>query len=211
MTKTPGSNNHIYVRYLHEALSSLSLAFMSVTLLLAAVPALSIKAVHIDVSVSRLLHITQTDLIRGYFGISIPSMILGLCLWALLRTFSHARITKEIVQSMAGIAVLLSPPTFWYLFEGLFKWPYGWLYRGTAFEPILALGCALLFMSQRWRIPLWTSILFLAGHYGFWFWIFGNYDWVAVSYFSPVAPVLNFVSSLAWVRYVGRLRRVPAP
>jgi hypothetical protein len=196
------------LRYLHEILFSLSIAFLGVSLLFLAAPGLRIPFTHLEVTINLFLHIRQTDLIRGYFEYSISSAILALCIGIILQLSSGTRLTKEILRSVSGVMLLLAPPAFWFCHYQVVGWPFGWPYRWTPVELTVVVVCAVLYLGGKWPFPAWISISLLLGHYAFWYWIPSTNPGLA-DYSGPIAPILGFCSALAWGVYVARLREGP--
>lgn len=193
-----------YLRYLHEALFSLNVAFASMTLALATSPHETRLFNGMESSINRLLRIRQTDYIRGYFAVLIPSVILALVIWAVLRLSWRTRTTRMILRSVAGVVALFALPAFWFYTFQYYGWPFGWPYRGAPFELSLVLVFVLLLLSRKWPLRWWLVVLFLAGHYTFlWIRIGGNYS--MPNYAGPIAPILSYSSAVAWMFYLRRL------
>jgi hypothetical protein len=206
MTQSGHRPDLTILRYFHEALFSLSISFLAVSLIFLFAPNLSIPFVHLEVSINRLLHIRQTDLIRGYLEYSISSAILAFCIGMLLRIFSRTRVTKEILRSASGIALLLAPPAFWFCHYQVVGWPFGWPYRWAPVELAVAVFCLTLYLLGKWPNPAWIGILLLAAHYNFWYWIPSSNP-ARADYAGPIAPILGFCSAMAWGLYVARLQQ----
>lgn len=194
-------------QYLHEALFAFNVGFFAMTVAFANCAQLAAVFSRMESSLNMLLGIRQTDYIRGYFAISIPSLILGCLLWAALRFSGQTRFSEEILRSVAGLFALFAVPAFWiYQFQS-YGWPFGWPYRGAPFELAAAVLCAILLKRGRWRFPWWFAFPLLAGHYiFFWLWVGGNY--AMPNYAGPIAPILSFCSGVAWACYI---RRLPPP
>jgi hypothetical protein len=192
------------LRYFHEALFSFNVAFVTMTIVLEHSTYLAAGFSQMESSLNGLLGIRQTDYIRGYFAILIPSMLLGSVLWAVLRASERRRLSQQILRSAAGFFALFALPAFWIYAFQRYGWPFGWPYRGGPFELIAVLFCAFLFKSGRWRLPWWSVSVLLAGHYIFlWLCIGGNY--AMPNYAGPIAPILSLCSGLAWALYIRRL------
>lgn len=192
-------------RCLHEILFACTIAFGSVSILFLLWPELSTPFVHIEVLTNRLLHVRQTDLVRGYLEFLIPSGALAACFWSALHLSRHTRFTRQLLRSAAGIMILSAVPLFWLYVGQSQGWSLGWPYMGWPIEFVAAICCAILFLYGRTLVPAWISIVIFAGHFGFWFWIRGNYQ--LANFAGPIAPVLAFLSSVAWIFYVQCMRR----
>jgi|SRR5271163_1718269 len=197
------------VRQTFELLFSLNLSFAIVSIVdLEAHPVLS-PFFSLEFSINKLLHIRQTDFIRGYIAFTASTVALALCFWLALRLSAGVTITKRILRSLAGPVLLVAPSSFWlYLYQKQ-GWPFGWPYRWAPLELALALVCAWLYIGGRWRFPIWFGVLLLGAHYAYWFWIFGG-NYFASNYSGPAAPILGFSSALAWAIYVRRLPKESA-
>ena len=190
----------------HKALFSLSTAFLLINLLFLFSQNLRIPFIRLEISINLLLHIRQTDYIRGYFEFAIPSVILAACICMLLHISSDRRLTKQILRSVAGIVLLFGPLAFWILYYQLVGWSFGWPYRGAPVELALAVLCLILYLSGNWPVPRGAGILLLAAHYGFWYWTPSTNPMLA-GFTGPIAPVLGFCAALAWGAYRARLRQ----
>jgi hypothetical protein len=193
-----------YLRYLHEVLFSLNVAFASMTIMSATSPHVTRIFSRMESSTNLFLGIRQTDYIRGYFAILIPSLILALALWAALRLSRRTRLTREILRSVAGIVALFALPAFWFYAFQSYGWPFGWPYREAPFELSAALVCVWLFLKGKWPARWWLGVLFLVGHYTF-FWIRIGGNYAMPNYAGPIAPILSFSSAVAWAFYIRRL------
>jgi hypothetical protein len=207
MRRNSGWLDLAHLRYMHEVLFSLSTAFLGVSLLFLAVPSLRVPFTHLEVRINLLLHIRQTDLIRGYFEYLIPSAIVALCVATILQMTSGTQLTKEFLRSVSGFMLLLAAPIYWFCLYQVIGWPFGWPYRWAPAELAVAVSLATLYLVGRRPFPMWIGIFFLAGHYFFWYWIPGSNPGLA-DYSGPIAPILGFCSASVWVTYVGRLRRI---
>ncbi len=187
--------------YAYEFLLSLDVAFAIVTVVELENHRALAPFFQLEFFIHSLLHVRETDLIRGYIAFGVSSIVLALCIWPVMRLFARA----GTMRFVAGAAVLAAPLAFWVFMYQKYGWPLGWPYRGTPFEMILALASAQLYLKGNWRFPAWFSVLLLAAHFTYWFWIpGGNYS--AANYSGPIAPVLGFASALAWALYVKSVR-----
>jgi len=202
------AHHGLVLRHLHEVLFAMTIAFGAVSVLFLTFPGLSGPFVHLEVSINRVLHLRQTDLIRGYFEFLIPSCAVAFCLWLLLRLSSRTNFTEQLLRSAAGIAVLSVLPVFWLYLSQTQGLSFGWPYRGWPLELAAAIVIAILFLRGRTALPSSLLVLLLAAHFSFWFWIRGNFQ--LANFAGPIAPVLAFMSSVAWVFYVQQARRVDA-
>jgi hypothetical protein len=149
--------------------------------------------------------IRQTDLIRGYFEYLVSSLLVALGIDILLRISANSRVTKEILRSVSGLLLVSAPFFFWFYYYEIVGWPFGWPYRLAPFEFVLAVSCFIIYLLGKWPIPGWISILLLAAHYSFWYFIPSSNP-ARADYAGPIAPILGFCSAWVWGIYVGRSR-----
>jgi len=204
------------MRFLAEALFSLNMAFAATSMLFGASLSASLPFIHLEVYLNHLLGITQTDYIRGYFTLWIPSLVLAICLLMLLRFLSGLRITRRIMQSVAGILILLSPTVVWtFGYELHSRWSLQWPYKVIWGEAVFAVICFCVFLRGPREVSLKLGLAGLFGHYTFWYWFAGNgfrCPWSL--YWGPVygdlyGMVLGFSAMLVWSFYAYRTRENP--
>src|SRR5258708_6231725 len=111
------------MRRFWEVFFSLHLAFtgMSVALFTSNIAGLLGR---MESRINNVLHIRQTDFIRGYFGIWIPTVIVAFLIWVLLRVFHRGRFTQEFLRALAGLITIFAPPTFWVVLYGHMSWSF---------------------------------------------------------------------------------------
>lgn len=142
-------------------------------------------------SLNSALGIRQTDLVRGYFEYLIPTLLIALVFWVLVRLSSPA---QAILRSVGGVVVLFIPPLFWF-----YGHPSGWPYPATWLETAIAvLGC-ILFLIGKFSFPRYLALVLIAGHFAFWYWIYGS-PYLA-NYVGPIGPMLGFLATLSWALY----------
>jgi hypothetical protein len=192
-------------RYLWGALLSLHVAFVGMSMAFLASTAILAPFSRLECRINVFLHIRQTDYIRGYFSIWIPSVVVALLIWASLRALDRNEFVEEFLRSLAGIMTISAPLAFWVFYYAQTFWPVGWPYRGAPFEITAALVCALLYVSGRWEIPSWAGFSLVAAHFAFWLFA-GSSNPSAADYSGPAGPILGFCATVAWGAYVRRLR-----
>lgn len=193
------------IRRLWEVLFSLHLSLAIVTIVLMASGGLRMLTVHMEIRINRFLHIRQTDFIRGYFEIWIPTVLAALLILVLWRAFARTRFTHKFLRGVAGIITILCPIVFWVLFYKQNQWSLTEIFVVDPFEMVVALVCALLFLMGRWRLPLWATVPLLAAHYAFWF-LANPSNINYPNYAGPLGPILGFFAATAWVLYVDKMR-----
>lgn len=217
------------IRYTLEVLFSLNLAFVTVFLAFLRWRGLVERINYHEVDIKMLLHMRVTDYNSGFIGIWLPSVVLGLCFWALLRVTSRTRVAGEVLRFAPGLVALFSIPGFW-LYEVLriaqyySRLPIGAFHWGAPLELALALYCAYLFVTTGCPGSTWRGVLLLTIHFGYWNLLFLTENvwpdsaWRGVLrlfvYWNPLAGgwtpgllgpvgfVVSFCTSLAWWAYV---------
>lgn len=176
-----------------------------------AIPSVSIPFAHLEVYLNHLLHIRQTDYIRGYFTIWIPSLISALCIWNLFRLARRLSFTKEILRSAAGVAIILCPTAIWTCEYERNGWSLQWPYKMVFGEPMLALICLRVFLKAPWAVARWVGISAFLAHSLFWYWFtsdgFHALEWGIPGYRGPAGLILGFCSALVWGLYIRELRQ----
>jgi hypothetical protein len=207
MSANSGWTRDEFVRKVHEILFSFNIAFNGVSVLFLAFPVLAVPFIRMDVKVNRVVHLRQTDLVRGYFEFLIAAALLAFCFWLALRLSSRTKFTAEVLRSAAGIATTFALPAFWLYVSQQGGWSLGWPYMAWPLELAIALCCILLFLYQRLPLPGWFWAILIAAHYGFWFWTRGNAFLANAA--GPIAPMLGLSSTLIWGAHVNTLRQPP--
>jgi hypothetical protein len=197
------------IRRLWEALFSLHLGLLGVSMALIASRTTAALFTHMEIRINRSLHIQQTDFIRGHFETWIPSVLAAFLVLLILRTCARARFTQEFLRSVAGIITIFAPLAFWLFVYEQGSWSLVWPYNGAPIEVVTALACTLLFLSGRWKTPFWVGVLLLAAHYIFWYFA-GESNPYFSNYAGLAGPILGFCSAVAWGLYVSRKRKVEA-
>jgi hypothetical protein len=204
--KTDGSR----IRALAEALFSLNTAFAGMSILFGGSRAASLPFVHLEVYLNHLLGITQTDYIRGYFTVWIPSLLLAVCILTLLRCLTARHLTESFVQSIAGIAILLSPTAVWTYGYELNGWSLQWPYRMIWGEAALALIGVCILLKGHWELSRRIGVSALLGHCVFWYWCMSDgflpksLNWGVPGYGGPFGMVVGVCTLLVWGLYAYR-------
>jgi chromate transport protein ChrA len=201
------------MRLLVEALFSVNTAFAALSMVFSASLSASLPFIHLEVSLNRLLGIRQTDYIRGYFTIWIPSLLLALGLLMLLRFLNGLHITESLVRSLAGITILLCPTAVWtcgYLRNG---WSLQWPYKTIWGEAAIALICVCIFLKGPWEMSRKIGVSALLGHCIFWYWFTSDgfhwpirFEWGLPGYGGPFGMVVGICTLLVWGLYAYRTR-----
>lgn len=188
------------LRYIHEILFSFTTSFLAVSCLFMLVPMSLSPFSRLESRIDSFLHISYTDLMPGYFEILVPSVFVALFIFIILRLSRTTLFTNEILRTISGVTLLLSPPLFWFCYFQALGWPLGWPYRGTPFELVFVAICAVLYLNRKWPLPRWISVSLLLTHYVFWYWTTPSHLNMP-NYAGPIAPVLGFLASLVWGVY----------
>jgi hypothetical protein len=205
-------NNHPtrtdYLRYAHEFLFSLNIAFLAKlqgnqkpNKLFSFLDSAEFR---IQLKINAYLNLHPHSHVGGYTAFFALAFGLALCIFLLLRIFSNTSLAKEFLRCAAGFMSLLALPISWfYVTQVLGPVPFSlnlprpWLIS----ELILIIACAVLYLLAKWSLPMWSGVLLLALHFGFWGWLaLGPFFWRYP--FWVVFPMAGFCSSLVWGRYV---------
>lgn len=186
------------LRYLHEALLSLNVASILVFASFLFAPAVLVPLAHMEVIINSLLHIRQTDFIRGYFELFIPAVVLAALIWAFLRVSSGTRAALGVLKVAGGVFLFFSPAIFWF-----FRAPRGRSLKMSMLELSLGTVFLVFYLRNKRRVCSAAVLVLLTIHYSFWFWLFGNpIDWSP----SPgtVIPILALPSAIVWITFRDR-------
>jgi hypothetical protein len=198
-------------RLLLEASFSINIGYAGISMVFCAIPSASIPFAHLEVYLNQLLHIRQTDLIRGYFEVWIPSLLSALCIFSLFRLARRLSLTKEILRSAAGVAILLCPAVIWTCAYERNGWSLQWPYKMVLGEPTLALTCLWAFLKAPWAAARWVGISAFLAHSLFWYWFtsggFHALEWGIPGYGGPAGLILGFCAALVWGLYIRELRQ----
>jgi hypothetical protein len=196
------------IQYVHEAAFSLNLAFVTMCLVFVyASDFVIVRLNQLEFSVDKLVHIRQTDFIRGYWEFFLPGLALALCIWTLLRLSSGAQSTRKVILWVGGVAALVAAPACWFCMTYSASRRYGWnpFHEIQLYEVALVLMWALLYLRGRWLVPLWGNLLTILLHCGFWLWQFRPQLLALFTGYGSSAAVTwiaGLGASLAWVLYV---------
>jgi hypothetical protein len=189
----------VKTRLVWELLFSWHLSLAAVTASLFAWR-LAYRLAQMEIAINHFLHIRQTDLVRGHLSVWIPTILLGMSVWAFLRAASGVRATDEFLRTLAGLITLAAPSAFWVLAYNSQHWSFDWPKYLALFENAITLLSALLFLNGRWKAPKWIVLLGLALHYGIW------YAEPSTLFFSDYGglpgPLLGFSAAASWVAYL---------
>jgi len=193
-------------KILYQVLLPLHMGFVATSLVFLVNPGWSIPFIRAEVTINHMLGIPQTDYIRGYFELIIPSILCAFCIWLLLFFLFKVLVSDKVVRTIAGFMILFAPPLFWFFVYQKVGWPFGWPYRGAPVE-IAATGvCVVLLLNEQLVIPRWAIGTLLATHFVFWYCLPSGTlhmpDWDIPNYAGPIGSLLGFSSAIAWVLYV---------
>lgn len=192
-----------------EVLFSLNTGFATTSLVFCISRAASLPFVHLEVRLNRFLGITQTDYIRGYFTVWIPSLVLAVCLLSLLRFLNRLGRTKRIMRSSAvGVFILLSPTAIWTCGYERNGWSLQWPYKSIWGEAALVVICFFVFLKGPWEESRKIGLSILLAHCVFWYWFISNgfhspdlLNWGMAGYGGPFGMVLGVSVLLWWAVY----------
>lgn len=206
-----GQTTRSITRVLAEVLFSLNTAFAAMSLTFCASQFAVIPFMRLEVYLNHHLGIRQTDYIRGYFTVWIPSLILATCLLGLLRLLSGLGLTKWIMQSLAGILLLLCPTAVWTCGYERNGWSLQWPYKMIWGEAVVVLICVCIFLKGSSQVSRKIGLSALLGHCIFWYWFEDggfhlppNFEWGIPGYSGPIGMVVGICTLLVWGLYAYR-------
>ncbi len=168
--------------------------------------------IRLEVYLNHLFHIRQTDYVRGYFAIWIPSLAIALCILTLFRLSRHLSITKSSLRFVAGMTVFLSPCAIWTCAYEHIRWSLDWPYKLIWGEAALAVLCLWVFLKARWAIGKWIGISAFVAHSLFWYFFLSGtlngLNWGIPHYAGPAGLLLGTSAAFAWELYIWELRQV---
>jgi len=195
-----------------ELLLSLNTAFAGMSMLFCISRSAALPFLRLEIYLNHLLHIRQTDFIRGYFAIWIPSLIIAICILILLRLSRHLRVTRTFLRSVAGMAIFLSPCAIWTCAYEHNGWSLEWPYKPIWGEAALAVVCLWAFVNLRWVIGKWVGLFVFLAHSLFWYLFHSNglfgLNWGIPHYAGPAGLTLGISAAFAWELYIRELRTV---
>jgi hypothetical protein len=191
----------IYLLHAHEALFALNTACAIVSFAFATSWEVYAPFARLEVRINHLLHIRQTDFIRGHFTFWIPALGLALCFWLVLRVASRAQLTRYLVRSVGGVAAFLLLPAVWICADPQ---------RGRSLlsfyevppELAVVIVVFLLVLYRKWSISIWVGVAGAATHYIFWYWQVNGLrapNWERPGYFGPLGPLVGSCSAIIWL------------
>jgi hypothetical protein len=187
---------------LHDALFAINTACAIVLLAFANSPLMSAPFGHLEVRINHILHIRQTDYIRGHFQFWIPALGLAFFFWVMLRIFARTQLTNRVLLYLAGAAAFFLLPVVWIYADLPRSWFFVPPYEGPL-ELAVAIILFLLFLYRNPHLSIWVGLGFAIAHYVFWSWLKGGGlgvpNWDAPGYFGPIGPVLGLSSAIVWL------------
>ena len=197
-------------RFLLEILFSINIAFAGMTLVFCAIPSASVPFAHLEVNINHVLGIRQTDFIRGYFEIWIPSLLLALGIWSVLRAFLRTSFTTELLKTVGGATIAICPSAIWTCAYERNGWSLAWPYKTVWGEALLALICVWLFVNLPWAAARWVGTVAIFAHCFFWYWFTGGgsygFEWGIPGYGGPCGLVVGTSAMTVWGMYVRGVR-----
>jgi hypothetical protein len=193
-----------WINRAHELLFSLNCSLVAVSILFLIAPRVSSPFNSFEAWLNKLVGAAQTDLIKGYVAFGTASVLLMICLWALLRLSSRSALTETVLGTVSGIIILFSVPGFWFYYYYLHGWPFRWPYRWIPLELAAVFLCAIFFARGRWPFRMWILPIVLALHFTYWYVIPGRGFYPVSNSGGLIAPILGFFSTLVWVFYMAK-------
>lgn len=147
------------------------------------------------------------------------SVIVGMFIFVLVRLISRLWLVEALMRTVAGALALAGFPFFSLTdrFAHLMPLRTDAYAPFLLFETLVVLLCATLFYVGKWHLPAGLSIALLFLHFTLWAWITETWVspireirgyglaslgiWIS-TLFHFGFPLLGFLSSLAWARYL---------
>src|SRR5690349_2462042 len=107
-SELPGAQRTTGIQYTLELLFSLNLAFVIVFVAFIAWEGLSGRFYWLEGYIRIRLHMQFSDYNSGHIAIWLPSVVLGLCFWAMLRVTWRTRVARETLRIVPGLVALFS-------------------------------------------------------------------------------------------------------
>jgi hypothetical protein len=193
-----------------ELLLSLNTAFAGMSILFCISPSAALPFLRLEIQVNHLLHIRQTDYIRGYFAIWIPSLAVASCIFILLLLLRNLSVSKKLLRSVAGMTIFLSPCAIWTCAFEHNGWSLDWPYKSVWGEAALAVICLWAFLHSPWVVGKWIGLLAFIAHALFWYFFlstsFYGLNWGLPHYAGPAGLVLGISAAFIWEIYIRQLR-----
>lgn len=200
-------------RFFVELLFSLNAGFAAISIIFCASSPASRPFVHLEVYLNELLGIPQTDYIRGYFTLWIPSLLFAASLLALLRFVIARHFTRSFFCTLVGMAILLCPAAIWTCVYERNGWSLQWPYKIIWGEAAFALVCVLIFLKGTWELSRKIGFSALIGHCVFWYWFMSDgfrlptsLNWGIPGYDGPFGMLVNICALWVWFCYAYRAR-----
>lgn len=194
------------VRCVHEALFSGSIASALLTALIGSSIYWSGQFFGWEMGLNHSFNRMYNDSLGRTLAFCIWSLALTLAGFLLLRVLSRATLTERMLRTVAGVLVISAPPAcLGFVACCRTIYPY-WGWEWLRFEACAGVGCALLYVCNRWPIPVWITVTLLTIHGALWFDAYS----VAFEYHGScwrAVPVLAYFSTVTWVYYVKRYRQ----
>jgi hypothetical protein len=147
------------------------------------------------------------------------SIIVGVSVFALFRLLSRLWLTEALMRTVAGAVALAGFPFFALTDRFAHLAPlrieaYAFF---LVFETLVVLLCAIFYYLRKWPLPAGPSVILLFLHFSLWAWATGSWVnplqevrgygfggvgiWIS-TLFHFGFPLMGFLSSLTWARYL---------
>jgi hypothetical protein len=200
------------LRYLHEFLFSLNIVFVG-RLVRANSSSFPLET-KLRFRINAYLHLDHHNNVGGYTALFAITLLLALCIFAVLRIFSKTLLVKEILLSVAGGVSLLALPTYCLYQTHLYGSPPGAPNPPHVLllsELFAAMVYATLYLYTRRHIPAWESVSLLVLHFSLWGWLFLGIPYFWRAPLLSIFPLTGLCSCLVWGLYVSSQRRTTLP
>jgi len=189
------------VRSLWEIFFSLNLGGVTVCVIFAVSDAAGAFISRLESRIKIFLHMRQTDLVVGHLSCWIPTVLVALLAWVVLRKTAGSRFTEVFVRRVAGNITISAPLIVQMSYYQTTYWMEWWRRGALIAEMVVALALIWRFQSGRWKPLPVPGLLLLALHFAFW-WFVPEKSLTSTGYGGPAGPILGFCGAIAWCRYV---------
>lgn len=158
--------------------------------------------------INRTFGLNLHSYVGAYAAFFVLAIVLAVCIFAFLRLCSASLLGAKVLRSVAGIISVAALPICWLYLTRLYSPPV--LPNPPHVMLLMELGgaivCTALYLLVKWPLPVWSSVLLLILHFGFWGWLFvgGPYFWRAPE--QLVFPVVSLCACIAWATYMAQQR-----
>jgi hypothetical protein len=184
---------HLWLRRIHELFFSLNVALGAVVAVVYGHDGVFVPVYRLEQILYRMGLTGDGGVISGHVALFLCVVPLAALLFLLLRCFGRTSATEHILVSAAGFFAVGAAPACWFYIYN----HYGW-----SWYPVEAVACLLLaalYLSQKWKVPAFVTVLIVCIHCGFWYLRFWEYPHGPA---ELLVPISGFCTCIVWGVYV---------